>query len=229
MSVQQDEYKQFVDTFPSLKFDENGNYMTRELNGIDAPELKESYSLLPNNQSFIYLCDRDSSKFYFEYDRYHMEEGHFIGKAKFNYKHYAVTKLEQKNHDLLLYSKFDKWAERYILRTFDKTGGNIDELIVNEEIREYTSASLSRFSHSLISPVSIKVFNYDDVENPSTKDKKTPLVTKVVIEDYVIDSLGRFDKVAVDSIVLSKPMRAYTKFNNEPEPDDPVYKYWTLW
>lgn len=30
-------------------------------------------------------------------------------------------------------------------------------------------------------------------------------------------------------LVISKAMRAYSKFDIEPEPDDPVYKYWTLW
>ena len=60
-------------------------------------------------------------------------------------------------------------------------------------------------------------------------DKINPLITKVVIEDYVVDSLGKLNKVAVDSKLLSKPLRAYTEFINMPEGDDPARKYWTLW
>ncbi|WP_296622713.1 hypothetical protein, partial [Marivirga sp.] len=126
-------------------------------------------------------------------------------------------------------SRFDNKAERFVLRSFNKTGKKIDELVVNEEIRSYTSASLDRFSYSLINSDSIKVFNYKDAENPNQEDEKSPLVTKVVIENYAIDSLGRFNRVDVDSVLLSKPMRAYSKFDVEPEVDDPVYKFWTLW
>jgi len=152
-----------------------------------------------------------------------------LGVVREKYKHYAVARITNPNFDVVLFSKFDSDSERFFIRSFNKKGSLIDELKINEEVRIGTGASLNRFSSSLISPDSIKVFTYDDAENPNKGDEKTPLVTKVVIENYAIDSLGRFNKVAVDSVVLVKPMEVYTKFNNEPEADDPVYKYWTLW
>jgi hypothetical protein len=227
--TQVNKYEEFIEVFPEIRYDEYGNYLTRNLNWKTVQDLRKDFKLIPDDQSYVFLCDEDSSKFYFEYDRYHMEEGYFIERARYNYDHYAILKMERENFSIFLYSRFDKWADRFLLRSFDNSGGLVDELVVNEEIRSYTSASLDRFSYSLINSDSIKVFNYKDAENPNQEDEKPPLVTKVVIENYAIDSLGRFNRVDVDSVLLSKPMRAYSKFDIEPEPDDPVYKYWTLW
>lgn len=222
-------YHEFISLFLKVKYDEYGNYLTRGLNSKDYSDLPNDYTLIADDYSFVYLCDRDSSKFEYEYGLYDMDEDRDLGVVSERYKHYAVARIANPNFDVVLFSKFDSDNERFFIRSFNKKGYLIDELKVNEEVRTGTGASLDKFTSSLISPDSIKVFNYDDVENPNREDIKTPLVTKVVIENYALDSLGRFNKVGVDSTILSKPMRVYTKFNNEPEPDDPVYKYWTLY
>lgn len=221
-------YHEFISLFPKIKYDEYGNYLTRELNSTDYSDLPNDYSRIADDYSFIYLCDRDSSKFEYEYGLYDMDEDRDLGVVREKYKHYAVARINNPNFDVVFFSKFDSDNERFFIRSFNKKGSLIDELKINEEVRTGTGASLDRFASSLISPDSIKVFTYDDVENLNKEDEKTPLVTKVVIENYAIDSIGRFNKVIVDSVLLSKPMRAYTKFDSEPEPDDPVYKYWTL-
>lgn len=225
----QTDYHNFKDTFPKIEYDEYGNYLTRNLNKKDYPQLSEEYPLIPESASFTYICDSDSSNFQYKYGLYDMDKDRITRYVTEIYKHFAIFSLTEAHFDLVLYSRFDNKAERFVLRSFNKTGKKIDELVVNEEIRSYTSASLDRFSYSLINSDSIKVFNYKDADNPNQEDEKSPLVTRVVIKNYAIDSLGRFNRVDVDSVLLSKPMRAYSKFDIEPEPDDPVYKYWTLW
>jgi len=224
----QGDFDQFIELFPEIKYDEYGNFLTRKLNGKDYSDLQNDYPLISDDQSFFHLCNKDSAKLQYVYGLYDMDKGIVTKYVKKLYKHYAISFFRKEDINFVLYSKFDNQAERFLLVSFDKEGKKVDELVVNQEIRSYTSASLNQFRFSLINPNSIKIFNYEDSENPNKEDN-TPLFTKIVIEDYAIDNLGNFNKVAEDSVVLSKPMRAYSKFNIEPEADDPVYKYWTLW
>jgi hypothetical protein len=227
--VVQTDYDNFKNTFPKIENDEYGNYLTRSLNKKDYPQLSEEYPLIPDSSSFTYICDGDSSKFKFTYGLYDMDKDKVTGYVNQKYKHFAIFSITEPKFDLVLYSRFDNKSERFVVRSFSKKGKKIDELIVNEEIRSYTSASLDRFSYSLINSDSIKVFNYKNVKNPKKEDENSGLVTKVIIENYAIDTLGRFNKVDMDSVLLSKSMSVYTKFDREPEVDDPIYKYWTLW
>ncbi len=227
--IQAGNYLEFISIFPKVKFDEYGNYFSRKLNANCYVDLRNKFANVPDNLSFKYLCDEDSSNFFYEYNLYHMEEGHLIEVVKEKYSHYAITSFQKVNYDMILYSKFDSDNEKLFLRSFNKEGIKIDELLVNEIIYEGSSAGVDKFRFSLINPDSIKVFTYDDAEKPIYKDEKSPWNTKVLIEDYVIDSLGKFNKVAVDSTLLSKPLRSYTEFIHMPEGDDPARKYWTLW
>lgn len=229
LCMQSDPYMNFITLFPKAKYDEYGNYFTRKLSTNSYVDLKEQFTLISDNQSFKFLCDEDSSSLFYKYDLYQMEEGYLIEVVKEKYKHYAISSFQRDNYDMVLYSKYDSENERYYLKSFSKEGEKIDELLSNEIIYEGSSAGIDKFRFSIISLDNIKTFTYDDVVNPNKKDKKTPLITKVVIEDYSIDSLGRFTKVAVDSILLSQPVRAYTDFIGQPEGDDPARRYWTLW
>ncbi|MEQ9378786.1 MAG: hypothetical protein RIG68_26595 [Imperialibacter sp.] len=224
----QDNFTEFLGLFPKAKMDENGSLLTRALNSKDNSDLLKQYETIPDAHSFSYLCDGDSSKFQYEYGLYDMDKGEEVGIVKESYKHAAIASISARNFDMVLFSKFDSDNERYYIRSFDKKGTRIAELMINEEVRVGTGASLVRFSFSLINENRINVFTYCDVKNPNREEEKT-LRTKVVVEDYSIDSLGRFTKVAMDSVFLVKPKGAYANFDSEPEVDDPIYKYWTLW
>lgn len=228
LSIQQDDFSTFKNNFPTIRLDENGSYLTRSLSGLSPSQLPGQFNHIPTDLSLKYLLDSDSGKLQYKYVAYNYDTDEAV-ELNIDYKYFAVGKFQSKGFDLLIYSRFDTESENFILRSFDKSGKFMDEIYVNQSLYEGNGVSLDKFRFSLISPDSIKVFTYDDAENPNKGDEKTPLVTKVVIENYAIDSLGRFNKVAVDSVVLVKPMEVYTKFNNEPEADDPVYKYWTLW
>jgi|GEM_PF-4545702 hypothetical protein len=227
--VQGDSYNDFVNIFPKIEYDEYGNFLTRELSAKTYSNLAKEYDIIPNNLSFKYLCDSDSSKFKYEYGLYNMDEDRYTKFVTEFYKHYAVSSWKKQNYVAVIYSKFDNRKDKFLLRTFNNQGDLVNELTINEYKYEGSGITPEFFSFSLISPDSIKLFTYNDTENPESEDEKSPLVTKVVIENYAIDSLGRFNRVDVDSVLLSKPMRAYSNFDVEPEVDDPVYKFWTLW
>jgi hypothetical protein len=228
LGIQQDDFLTFRNSFLDFRLDENGNYLTRNLSGLSPSQLPEKFDDIPNTLSLKYLLDSDSSKLKYKYIAYNYDTDE-AKELNIDYKHFAVGKFQHKKFDLLIYSRFDTESENFILRSFDKFGKFIDEIYVNQANYEGGGVSLDKFRFSLISPDSLKVFTYDDAKNPDKANKKIPLVTKVVIEDYAIDSLGRFNKVAVDSMLLSKPLRVYTEFIHMPEGDDPARKYWTLW
>ncbi len=227
--VQGDAYHNFVNTFPKIKYDEYGNFLSRKLSAKTYSDLAEEYNLIPNGLSFKYLCDKDSLKFKYEYGLYNMDEDRYTEFVTEFYKFYAVSSWIRQDYAAVIYSKFDNRTDKFLLRTFSNLGDLIDELTINEYKYEGSGITPESFSFSLINPDSIKVFTYATLNNPNKEDKKTPLVTNVVIEGYAIDSLGRFNKVTVDSVILFKPIRTYMKFNIEPEADDLVHKYWTLW
>lgn len=228
LGMQQDDFLAFRNSFSDIRLDENKNYLTRSLSGLSPSQLPENFDAISNTLSLKYLLDLDSSKLQYKYIAYNYDTDE-AREISTNYKHFAIGKFQQKKFDLMIYSRFDTENENFILRSFNKSGKLVDEIYINQAKYEGGGISLDKFSFSLISRDSIKIFNYHDTNNSDKEVKKTSLVTKVVIENYAIDSLGRFNKVAVDSVLLSKPMGAYMKFNNEPETDDPVYKYWTLW
>lgn len=228
LGIQQDDFSSFRNSFPDIRLDENGNYLTRSLSGLSPSQLPEKFNNLSSPLSLKYLLDSDSSQLQYKYIAYNYDTDEAKEISAY-YNHFAIGKLEQEKFDLMIYSRFDPESERFILRSFDKSGNLMDEICINQANYEGGGVSLDEFRFSLISLDSIKVFNYNDIENLNKEDVKTPLVTKVVIEDYAIDSIGRFNKVAVDSMLLSKPMRAYTEFIHMPEGDDPARKYWTLW
>lgn len=225
----QENYKIFISQFPKVKNDENGNYLTRYLSSKSYTDLAKEYDLVSDDNSFNYLCDKDSSKFQYRYGLYNMDEDRYTGFITEVFKHYAIGYFKKSDYDLILFSKFSDKSEKYILRTFSVRGDLLDELIINEYKYENTGISPEFFRFSLINQDLIKVFTYDDMENIILKDGKPTFSTKVLIEDYEIDSLGKFKKVAVDTVSLHKSLTTYTRFDLEPEIDDPVYKYWTLW
>lgn len=228
LSIQQDDFSTFKNNFPTIRLDENGSYLTRSLSGLSPSQLPGQFNHIPTDLSLKYLLDSDSDKLQYKYVAYNYDTDEAV-ELNIDYKYFAVGKFQSKEFDLLIYSRFDTESENFILRSFDKSGKFMDEIYVNQSLYEGNGVSLDKFRFSLISPDSIKVFTYDDAENPNKEDKKTPLVTKVVIEDYAIDSIGRFNQVAVDSMLLSKPMNAYLGFIHMPEGDDPARKYYTLW
>lgn len=225
----QQDYQELKELFPKIKYDENGNFLTRSLNAKTYVDLKQEFKRIPDALSFKYLCDSDTSKFIYKYRVFNMDEDQWSDTIRQKFDHYSILRFKKENYDFLIYSKYNTDDQRLFMRSFDSEGHKTDELLINEVAHSETGIDLSRVRFSLIKPDSIKIFNYYDAENPNREDKKTPLVTKVVIEDYAIDSIGRFNKVAVDSMLLSKPMRAYTEFIHMPEGDDPARKYWTLW
>lgn len=225
----QKDYHELAELFPEVKYDENGNFLSRSLNAKNYVDLKSEFKRIPDALSFKYLCDSDTSKFIYKYRVFNMDEDQWSDTIRQKFDHYGIVQFKKENCDFLIYSKYGTDDQRFFMRSFDSEGNKMDELLINEVAHSETGIDLSRVRFSLINPNSVKVFNYYDAENPNKEDTKTPLVTKVVIEDYAIDSLGKFNKLGVDSTVLSKPMSAYTQFIHMPEGDDPARKYWTLW
>ncbi len=156
------EYTQFIELFPQAKLDRNGNFLTRSLNWNNYADLKEKYPIVSEDNSFIFLCDQDSSKLYYEYDLYHMEEGYLIEHVKENFVHHAIASFRRKEYDMVIYSKYGPDDEHYYLRSFDKKGNPLDELMVNKKMYEGTSVALDTFSFSLINSNNLKVYSYQD-------------------------------------------------------------------
>ena len=219
----------FTGHFNELRWDEYGNFLTRRLNGLSYSDLPKKFNEIPKPLSLKYLLDSDTSKLQYKYIAYNYDTDESKELVE-DYKHYAIGLIKHKSYDLFIYSRFNDEDENFFMKSISKAGKSVDEIAVSQMIHEEGGVGLEVVRFSLISPDSIKVFTYEYAENPDRKEnKKTPLVTKVVIEDYAIDSLGKFNKVAIDSMLLSKPMNAYLGFIHMPEGDDPVRKYWTLW
>ena len=226
--AQQDEFTSFRNSFPDIPLDENGNYLTRSWCGIPYFQLPEKYDEIPVPLSLKYLLGSDSSQLRFKYYAYNYDTD-VRTEESMDYKHFAVGKLQQKNFDLMVYSRYNSYSEKFILGSFDKSGNLMDTICVNRKNYLSSGPYFYEFRFSLISPDSIKTFNYGYTESPNQGDKKTSHDMKVVITDHVIDDLGKFSTVAVDSMLLSKSMIAYERFNDVPVEDDPVRKYWTSW
>ncbi len=219
------DYEAFKKKFPSFKWDENGNYLTRLLNAKSFMDLEKEFELLSDDETYYYACNEDSSRLYFEYDLYHMEEGYLIKHVKKQYKRYAMLSRETDSYDLLMHAKHDDEGDRfYYLQSYDKNGNLIDEIEANKRITSSIYNS-SFYQFLLMQKKGFKVFAYTTNQDQSHEDMRT----KVVISDYEISDLGKFNFVSKDSVYLEKSDNHYAKFDNEPEPDDPVYKYWTLW
>lgn len=216
------DYKRFKAKFHSFKWDENGNYLTRPLNAKSYIDLRNEYSLLTDEENYYYACNQDSSRLYLEYDLYHMEEGYLIKHVKKQYNRYAVLSLETDQYDLLMHAKTEKDNTFFYLQSYNKSGDLLDEMEVNQRIYEYAPVE-PFYQYILMQKKGFKLFAY----SRNAVEGEDP--TKVVIRDYAIDDLGQFSLVSKDSTYLKRSINTYSKFNNEPETDDPVYKYWTLW
>ena len=225
----QTDYQQLTEFFPKIRYDENGNLLTRHLNAKSYVDLKNEFKRIPDTLSFKYLCDNDTSKFIYKYRLFNMDEDRWTEMIRKKFDHYGIFQFKKGMHYFLIYSKYDTDDQKFFMRSFDSEGNKADELLINEVAHSEAGIDLSRVRFSLINPDGIKVFSYADAENQNKGNNKTLLVTKVVIEDYAIDNLGRFNKVAIDSMLLHKPMNAYLGFIHMPEGDDPARKYWTLW
>ncbi|WKV10938.1 hypothetical protein [Marivirga harenae] len=154
-----------------------------------------------------------------------MEDGNFLKHVKKKHKRYAILSLKKPEYDLLMHATYDDDNNKYFyLQSFDKEGRLIDEKLANQRTIESIESD-AFFQFLIIKKEGFKVFAYSDNENTNIDYKKT----KVVIEEYEIDSIGQFNLSSKDSVFLDKPLFKYSKFDVEPEPDDPVYKYWTLW
>lgn len=221
------DYEDFIHLFSEARYNAKDYYPTRSLNWNDYSDLSDRYSVVPDERSFVFLCDEDSSKLFYEYDLYHMEEGYLIEHVKEEYDHYAIASFRRNNHDMVIYSKYGPDNERYYLRSFDKKGSKVDELMVNEIVYEGTSIVAKKFRFSLINDNSVKIFSYRDSTLYDKDSESNQLVAKVLIEDYTIDSLGRFNLANTDSVFLSKSIQDYRNFNTQPNVDDPIAKYWT--
>lgn len=223
-------YEQFIATFPEGEYNGNNNYLTRSLIGKTNFDLEEKYPLVSESLSFIYLCDKDSSKFFYEYDLYHMEVGYLIEHIRQNYDHYAIASFKRNSYNLVVYSKHNGSLEErhYYLRSFDKEGKKIDEIEIGNLIPEGNNTSYS-YKFSTIRHQTVKTFSYrDSVSFENRKELKAPNA-KVLIDTYKIDSLGRFNLMMSDSIFLKGKVIDYDNFDSQPNADDPIAPYWTQW
>jgi len=216
------DYEVFKTNFPSIKWDENGNYLTRHFNNKTFLDLEKEYERLSDAQSYFYVCDQDSSNFFYEYDLYHMEEGYLIKHVKKEYKHYPIFLIERNNYNLIMYSKYDRQNRNYYLRSFNKLGNLVDVKLINQVILGDVESNPS-FQFSLIKQNGFKIFSYQINENSDDME------TKVEMTDYKIDSLGQFTLLSKDSVFLKRSINKYDEFSHMPEGDDPARKYWTLW
>lgn len=217
------DYEAFKTKFPSFKWDENGNHLTRPLNAKSYIDLRNQYSSLTEAENYYYACNQDSSRLYLEYDLYHMEEGYLIERVKKQYKRYAVLSLETERYDLLMHAKHDDDDNRFFyLQSYSKSGDLLDEMEVNQRIYEYAPVE-PFYQYILMQKKGFKLFAY----SRNSVEGEDP--TKVVISDYSIDDLGKFNFVSKDSVFLKNRMGKYANFDTEPWQDDPIYKYWTLW
>ena len=219
-------YDKFLELFPEARYNVYGNYLTRSLNWNNYSDL-EKYTIVPDHLSFVYLCDEDSTKFFYEYDLYHMEDGYLIEHVKESYDHYAVASFKRHNYSMIIYSKYGPDSEQYHLRSFDKNGRKIDELMINEMIYEGTSIVAEKFRSSVIEDDTIKTFSYKDSFIHNEEDNLDQVIANVLIDSYSIDTSGRFHLVGTDSVLLSKPIQNYRNFNVQPNADDPIATYWT--
>lgn len=185
-------------------------------------DLRNEYSLLTDAENYYYACNQDSSRLYLEYDLYHMEEGYLIKHIKEQYNRYAILSMETDHYDLLMHAKPEKENTFFYLQSYSKSGDLLDEMEVNQRIYEYAPVE-PFYQYILIQKKGFKLFAY----SRNTVEGQYP--TKVVISDYTIDNLGKFSIVSKDSAFLEKRINKYASFDTEPWPDDPVYKYWTLW
>ena len=219
-------YDKLLELFPEAEYNVYGNYLTRSLNWNNYSDL-EKYTIVPDHLSFVYLCDEDSSKFFYEYDLYHMEDGYLIKHVKESYDHYAVASFRKHNYDMFIYSKYGPDSEQYYLRSFDKNGRKIDELMINEIVYAGTSIVAEKFRSSVIENDTIKTFSYKDSLMHNKENNLDQVIANVLIDSYSIDTLGRFHLASTDSVVLSKSIQNYRNFNVQPNADDPIAKYWT--
>ncbi|WKV10939.1 hypothetical protein [Marivirga harenae] len=58
-------YENFSSKFPSFKWDESGNYLTRHLNEMSFLDFEKEYELLTDSEYFYYACNQDSSRLYY--------------------------------------------------------------------------------------------------------------------------------------------------------------------
>ena len=162
--IQGDSYHDFINIFPEIKYDENGNFLTRKLSAKTYSSLAKEYNLVPNNLSFKYICNNDSSNFKYEYGLYNMDEDRYTEYVTEIYKHYAVSSWKKENYSAFIYSKFDNNTDKFILKTLNNNGNLIDELIINEYKYEGSGITPEFFSFSLINSDSVKVFTFIDAK-----------------------------------------------------------------
>ena len=196
----QSEYHQFISVFPKGKYNGYGYYLTRSLNGKYYSDLLEEYPVLPDSLSFTYLCDEDSSKFFYEYDLYHMEEGYLIKHVKKNYRHHAIASFRRKAYDMVLYSKYSREDRYYYLRTFDKKGNKVDEVVISEAILD--NASPYSYKTGVLAKDTFSIYSYTDIEEGEAATLENIYKSKVLTDNYKIDSFGRFDLISKDSVFL---------------------------
>lgn len=215
-------YQEFIHKFSKIDWDENGSFLTRQFNAKSFLDLESEYELLSDAESYFYICDQDSSNFFYEYDLYHMEEGYLIEHVKKKYKHYPILSIDRGNYNLIMFSKYDRQNRHYYLKSFNKSGDVVDTKLVNQVIFDNVESKPS-FQFSLITQDGFKIFDYQ------INDEISEMQTKVKMADYKIDSLGYFKLVSEDSTFLKKSINNYDEFIHMPEGDDPARKYWTLW
>ncbi len=224
------DYARFIEVFPKAKLNRNGNFLTRSLKWDNYTDLEEKYPIVSEESSFVFLCDQDSSKLFYEYDLYHMEEGYLIEHVKENFVHHAIASFRKKEYDMAIYSKYGIENYYHFLRSFDQAGNKVNELLINEvNFGDSFNAYSYSYKYALISEDSLSVYSYMNNQPPDNVKNDTLMETKVLIEKYSVDNKGSFNLTYKDSLFLKGNVSDYNNFNMQPNADDPIAKYWTQW
>lgn len=220
--IQDSLFNEFVKLFPRVKYDENGNYLTRFLNSHSVVDLKDNYSIIPDRLSLDNLLDGDSSRLFYKNKFYNVDEDRYLESIE-HHNFYAIKSIVASQYKLVIYANYYLDNKLFYLKSFDNAGHSNGIHLINEVIYESANTDYS-YKYTLFIDGGFRTFSYAKNQD-SNKDS---MKTKVVISCYEIDRKGVFIPSLKDSIYLVGYINNYSKFDSEPEVDDPVYKYWTL-
>ncbi len=215
-------FNEFIKLFPKVSYDENGTYLTRYLNSHSVVNLKNNYTIIPDRLSLNNLVDGDSSRLFYKSRFYNVDEDRYLESIEHN-NFYAIKSIVAPQYKLVIYANFYLENKYFYLKSFDKEGHPNGMQLINEVIYASAIADYS-YKYTLFTEGGFRIFSYKKNNDNDHEEMKT----KVVISCYEIDKRGFFKLSLKDSTYLGGSINQYSKFDSEPEVDDPVYKYWTL-